>query len=464
MSQIINNSRYTAENYIEFSKEIYDFIEKNRIDSQKGVTYAVNPEGPVDLTGGPVHGKYSLYSGSAGIGIYLLQLYDTTNEEKFLEEAKLVANEIIEKVPGSEFYEDKYQNALDSSLKVIGWHTGFYSGPIGAGFFILALYDHLKDEKYLDFAIRLHEDLVKTARKSDKGIYFSGDVDLFSDAGYILYEIELFKKTSDKKYLNTAQDITDYIINSAIKDANGNIFWKANDLSKVGMPDGSIYPGLSHGSAGIAYAIATLYEYDSDSVKLEVAKSASEFLLSIADEVGDGILIPYLYTENEVDKAAWQGKYYAGFCHGPAGTALLYYKLYKITKEDKYLKIVKKLSQGILELNAPELNSWGLWDSKCWCCGTPGLIEHFTWMSEITGDDKYLLYAKRSAARVIADSFKNADGTRSFYGYWDRTNPRGVETYTGLYIGAAGAGAALLKLYARETEKEITPIVEYRYL
>ena len=30
--------------------------------------------------------------------------------------------------------------------------------------------------------------------------------------------------------------------------------------------------------------------------------------------------------------------------------------------------------------------------------------------------------------------------------------------------GAAGAGAGLLKLYARETGKEITPIVEYRYL
>lgn len=464
MSYIINSNRYTAENYIEFSREIYDFIEKNRIDSEYGVTYAINPGGPVDLTGGPVHGKYSLYSGSAGIGIYLLQLYDATNEEKFLEEAKLVADEIIEKVPGSEFYEDKYENALNSSLKVIGWHTGFYSGPIGAGFFILALYEHTKDKRYLEFAIRLHEDLIQTARKSKKGIYFSGDVDLFSDAGYILYEIELFKKTDDNKYLSTAKDITSYIIDKAKKDEHGNIFWKANDLSKVGMPAGSIYPGLSHGTAGIAYAIAALYEYDNDTLKLNVAKSAAEFLLSISDKVGEGILIPYLYTENKADKDNWSGKYYAGFCHGPAGTALLYYKLYKITNDEKYLDKVKKLSQGILELNAPELNSWGLWDSKCWCCGTPGLIEHFTWMNEITGDEKYLLYAKRSAARVVADSFKNADNTRSFYGYWDRTDPRGVETYTGLYIGAAGAGAGLLRLYAKEKGKEITPIVEYRYL
>lgn len=338
-------------------------------------------------------------------------------------------------LPGSEFYIDKYANALDSSLKVVGWHTGFYSGPIGAGIFLLELYRETADKEYLEFAIKLNEDLLSTASKREEGLSFSGDIDLFSDGGYILYEIELYKQTGDSRYLEVARQIAAYILSQTYNSEKGNIYWKANDLSKVGMPQGSIYPGLSHGTAGIAYALAILYEYDRQEVLLETAKKAAAFLLEIADEVGEGLLIPYLYTQDESEE--WKNKYYAGFCHGPAGTALLFYKLFQITNVSDYLDVVKKLSQGIVELGAPELNSWGLWDSKCWCCGTPGLVEHFAWMYHITGEEKYLEYARRSSARVIADSYRNQDSSRCFYGYWDRTNPRGIETYTGLGIGSA---------------------------
>lgn len=461
MATYLRKFNYSSEDYLNVSQSIYDFIEANKIESNNGVTYKINPGGPVDLTGGPVHGKYSLYSGSAGIGIYLLQLYDATGEARFLDEAKLVANEIIAKLPGREFYIDKYENALDSSLKVVGWHTGFYSGPVGAGIFLLSLYEKTDDEKYLDFAIKINDDLVSTATRTEDGIYFTGDLDLFSDGGYILYEVDLYKKTKDEKYLDIAREIASYIISKSVTSEKGNIYWFANELSQVGMPKGSIYPGLSHGTAGIAYALAVLFEVDRKEIQLETAKKAAEYLLEIADEVGEGLLVPYLYTFG--NNKEWENKYYGGFCHGPSGTALLFYKLYEITREEVYFDVVKKLSQGIIELKAPELNSWGLWDSKCWCCGVPGLIEHFTWMYQITGDDKYLSYAKRSAARVIADSFVNSDSSRCFYGHWDRTDPRGVETYTGLYIGAAGAGAGLLRLYAVEKNIDITKIFEYTF-
>lgn len=462
MATYIKNTNYTVDDYFDIAEKIYEFIENNKDESSIGISYKINPGGLVDLTGGPVHGKYSLYSGSAGIGIYLLQLYDASGDAKYLDEAKLIAKELIANLPGREFYIDKYENAINSSLKVTGWHTGFYSGPIGAGIFLLELFDKTNNKEYLDFAIKLNDDLLSTATEAETGIYFTGDLDLFSDGGYILYEAELYKKTGDDKYLKIARSIADYIISQEQCSKGGNIFWKANDLSQVGMPEGSIYPGLSHGTAGIAYALAVLYEYDRQENQIETAKSAAEYLLEIADTVGEGLLIPYLYTDD--DNKDWKNKYYLGFCHGPAGTALLFYKLYQITKDVSYLETVKKLSQGIIELRAPELNSWGLWDSKCWCCGTPGLVEHFVWMYSITGEEKYLSYARRSAARVIADGFVNADNSISFYGHWDRTDPRGVETYTGLYIGAAGAGSGSLRLYAAETKKSVAGLFEYKYV
>jgi hypothetical protein len=123
----------------------------------------------------------------------------------------------------------------------------------------------------------------------------------------------------------------------------------------------------------------------------------------------------------------------------------------------------KELAQGIIETGAPELNSWGLWNSYCSCCGVPGLIEFFAEMYEFTGMDLYMEYAKRSAARVIADSAEEK-GKRCFYGFWDRSNPRDVQTYTGLYTGASGAGANILKLYAVLNKTAVTDFWEYSYL
>ena len=111
-------------------------------------------------------------------------------------------------------------------------------------------------------------------------------------------------------------------------------------------------------------------------------------------------------------------------------------KLYDITGKEAYLGICEELAHGIINAGAPEYNSWGLWNSLCTCCGTPGLIEYFAEMYEYTGKEEYLEYAKRSAAKVIADSYESDKG-RCFYAYWDRTAPRDIQTYTGLYTGAS---------------------------
>ena len=51
----------------------------------------------------PVHGKYGLYSGSSGTGFFLLRLYETTGDEKYLDEAERIAESLIANTTGSEF-------------------------------------------------------------------------------------------------------------------------------------------------------------------------------------------------------------------------------------------------------------------------------------------------------------------------------------------------------------------------
>ncbi|MCQ2108360.1 MAG: hypothetical protein MJZ05_06300 [Fibrobacter sp.] len=72
--------------------------------------------------------------------------------------------------------------------------------------------------------------------------------------------------------------------------------------------------------------------------------------------------------------------------------------------------------------------------------------------------------AKVTADKLLDDSW-NDDKGRRWYAAWTRKIPGFVETYTGLYAGAAGAASALLQLYAHEKGIKIqTETVEYLFL
>lgn len=477
------------EDYLEAALSIYNWIHSNKVEGKDGLYFKVNPGYEEDYSTRAVHGKYGLYSGSAGIGIFFVRLYEITEDKKYLDHAVSVLEELIENVPGKEFYEHKLKTALQSDLKVTGWHTGIYSGPSGAGILALTIYEYIQDKRYIEFAIKLGKDIVEASTETSDGRYLTKDTDVFSDGGYVLYFISLYKVTKDSKYLDLARDYARYIYSTGkkagsagaeeIKNANGpstdsekknaskasagleGTYYEANDLSRVGLPKGSIFPGFSHGTAGIGYIFAVLYEYDKKNWELEGARQAAAFLESISIELGSGRVVPYLWGGETGED--FKDKFYLGFCHGPAGTSLLFTKLFEVTGEHHYLDITKELASGILEAGAPELNSWGLWNSYCTCCGTPGLIEYFEQLYEITADEKYLTASKRAAARVIADS-SEVDGGRCFFGHWDRTDHRNVQTYTGLYTGAAGPGANLLRLYGLLKNKKVTPLWEYSYL
>ena len=76
---------------------------------------------------------------------------------------------------------------------------------------------------------------------------------------------------------------------------------------------------------------------------------------------------------------------------------------------------VKKLAEGLVRSGVPEHLSWGSWGSKCLCCGGPGVLEYFADLYDLTGDEKYKKYAKRTADKLISDSYEEKKG-RSFYG------------------------------------------------
>ena len=240
---------------------------------------------------------------------------------------------------------------------------------------------------------------------------------------------------------------------------NGGVRWQLMDLRLLGFGEGDFFPNFAHGTAGIAWMFATLYKESKVERYLDLAKRAVVYLQSIA--VGDesGTLIPYL--DNPKTGPTWD-KYYLSTCHGPVGTTLVFRMLYELTGEQEYLDWIKRLARGIIRAGAPEKNSWGYWASNCQCCGAPGVMEHFVSVYELTGEEEFLEYAKRTADVLVGDS-QLLDGKRRWMSAWNRPTPEVVKSFTGFYVGSAGGSSSLLKLYSALENKPFTDIFEYIY-
>lgn len=210
---------------------------------------------------------------------------------------------------------------------------------------------------------------------------------------------------------------------------------------------------------------ALLYDASGDERYLELAREGVEYLKAIA--VGDetGMLVPYQDHPADPGHGLTRDHFYLSTCHGPVGTVLPFRLLFELTGEESYRDWCIWLSRGIIRAGAPEHLSWGLWNSNCQCCGTPGILEHFVEMFEFTGEPEFLGYARRTADRILADSFQadDAPAYRSWFGAWTRTIPERVVSYLGLYSGSAGCASSLARLYADRTGKRLTPLYEYAF-
>jgi hypothetical protein len=155
---------------------------------------------------------------------------------------------------------------------------------------------------------------------------------------------------------------------------------------------------------------------------------------------GAGALIPYRYPD-------LQDVYYLGFCHGPAGTARLFYQLYKVTRDKAYLDWTERLARGVMNSGIPANQTPGFWNVVCQCCGSAGVTEFFLGLWASTGNLEYYAFANRLADQALSRQ-TNFDGKGyRWYQAWTRVKPGEVTAETGYSIGAAGVATALLHSY-----------------
>ena len=202
---------------------------------------------------------------------------------------------------------------------------------------------------------------------------------------------------------------------------------------------GGYFPGFEYGAAGCGYILASVYEYTKDEEFLDAAVKASEYILNVADYSQDKKAALVRYNDTYLTDL-----YYLGVCQGPVGTSRLFYKLYELTKEEKYKEFIVQLTEGLLATGAPAKHSEGYWRTNCYCCGAAGMLEHFINIHKLTANEKYLDAAYEAAETIIGESTYKGNKLRNWYTAWNRHEPDKSEAYTGLYHGSGGCAAALL--------------------
>ncbi len=377
------------------------------------------------------YARHNLYVGSAGILHMYIELYQVLKENK--------SKEIIDQM--TLFLEKHVFDGIESAKKdgefVPGMAEAFYSGIGGIGLILNEVYRLDGNSHAKNGAFKVIDYYKNTATETDQGIYWTGNSPIFFDGGILLFLIDCYNTYALENIQKQCKDLiikgTNYLLSNAITYKNGAI-----EINQIQISFKQKEPNFEFGSAGAGYLFTKVYELTNDLKYLDAAKGCAKYLKQIAVKQKKGYLIPYKLGQTE-------NLFYLGNCHGPIGTAKLFYELYKVTSKEEYLSEVKALADGAHSLKAPFTQSAGFWNTTCICCGPAGYVSFYAGLYYATKEEIWLKYLHQ-VGEVLVGNRIDCHWNIAF----DRTKPDEISAPAGYFTGTAGIVSALLQIYAIE--------------
>ena len=387
------------------------WIESTSMTTSHGVVWPGDPADPKSV-------NTTLYAGTPGPILFFLELYRYTQKAEFLEQAKAGAD------------------ALAASLAE-NQATGLYEGLAGDGFTLGEAYLVTHDEKYRAAALECVDRLKQSAKKAGNGVEWSDVTDVIAGGSgtglFLLWAADKLQAPGAKEL---AVEAGKHLIELGKATDGGGTRWLMDPAFPREMPN------FSHGTAGVAYFLASLYQVSKQKEFLEAALRGAQYLTSIADKQGDICLI---YHDNTLNG---KSLYYLGWCHGPTGTARLFYRLYQDTHDREWMDWTERAAHALVVEGAPEkVVTPGVWHNISVCCGVTAEAEFFMDMYQVTKKTEYLDLARKASDRLLALATDDAHGTR-WVQVETRVRPDIAIAQTGYMQGASGVGMWLLHLSA----------------
>ena len=202
---------------------------------------------------------------------------------------------------------------------------------------------------------------------------------------------------------------------------------------------------ISHGTLGIACALAAVGHAAGrdDLVALAVQGAAD---VASRNEAGpDGFLVPHSDPQHRPERIE---RYSFGWCHGPAGDAQAFRLLTQVTGDPIWSALAGRCWQTVTQCGIPRRLRPGFWDNNGRCCGTAGVLALACDRQAERQDG--LPFARVLAGDLAARATVDAGGAR-WRNYEHRVSPPELAPRTGWAMGNAGILRELLR-YARISE------------
>ncbi|HEY3751469.1 MAG TPA: lanthionine synthetase LanC family protein [Pseudonocardiaceae bacterium] len=217
----------------------------------------------------------------------------------------------------------------------------------------------------------------------------------------------------------------------------------------------SSLPNFSHGTAGVATALAISGHAIGRPDFVAAAVRGAEHLVSVGSSADDGFVVEHTMPASlrEVEPVTYN------WCHGPAGTSQLFAALARagVQRVSGYEvgELRRRCLRSVLTSGVPQRLRPGFWDNDGRCCGTAGVGDILLDAAQDTPDDEYAEVLERGARRMadalVERAIRDEAGARwQFVEY--RQDPPLLPPDTSWMQGAAGIAAFLLR-FARVLEE-----------
>ena len=212
-----------------------------------------------------------------------------------------------------------------------------------------------------------------------------------------------------------------------------------------------LMPGFSHGTAGVAYALAAAGRTLNRRDLVDVATRGARALAALGHHPG-GWAVPHAIPPRPGGPAVAYG-----WCHGPAGTVRLFLLLNQIDPQPRWQLAIDACLQALRDSRLPVRLYPGYWDNLARCCGTAGVGQLLLDRYQATGDTALLGWAGTLAADVTGRALPTPRGVTWSNTEHTRTPPE-LPPEPGFMQGTAGIAGWLARLHALHTRPGTPPI------
>jgi lantibiotic modifying enzyme len=213
---------------------------------------------------------------------------------------------------------------------------------------------------------------------------------------------------------------------------------------------GTELPNYSHGTAGVATALAVAGRKLRRADWVEAARLGAQHVLALADLRDGGCRVPHYVPHGDHD----EDPYTYGWCHGPTGTQHMFVALARAGVESvsgsSCTEVADRCLFSVIDSGVPARVRPGFWDNDGRCCGTAGVGDVFLDYYQGATDgqaDVYLGFADTLAQALIDRAVPNPSNPAQVY--WQFVEHRRqlplLDPTAGWMQGAAGISAYLFR-------------------